>query len=619
MHKELKVSADKPYPLGVYRQDNFIRVSMVSNAESCGIILFDRNKTEMGRAELASGFRTGAVCYGKIADIDNAKYYQLYENGNVICDTHMREYIGKDIFGIKVKTDEIYPLIDSEEFDWENESAPKLSYEDSFVYCMHVRGFTKHASSGVKGKGTFRGIIEKIPHLKELGVTTIELMPVYELKEFNQDKAPLSSNRYENIAPESDNNKINFWGYDEGLYYAVRNSYAMSQNASCEFKELVKELHLVNMEIILQFYFPASVSQTAMIEILRYWKMEYHVDGFHLKGDNIPIMMICSEPLLADTKLFYDDYNISTDSYDINATNPRNLAYYRDDYMYAMRRFLKGDEDMLATVLRMMRRQPMEAGQINYLTNYYGFTLADMVSYERKHNELNGENNKDGNDYNHTWNCGAEGKSRKKNVVALRRKQMRNALCMLIFSQGTPLIYMGDEFGNSQDGNNNPYCQDNKIGWLDWKNKEQNKELFEYIKQLMALRVKHPILHKGTEMRLMDYISCGYPDLSYHSTQAWKPDMSNVTRHIGIMYCGKYAKTDEGMDDIFFYVAMNMHWESHEFALPKLPKGEEWRLLTDTEEWDIYENGTPLDDQQYSIVNPRSIRVYISAKEKGKK
>lgn len=619
MQKELRVSADKPYPLGVYRQDNYIRISMVSECESCGIILYDLDKKEVGRAELAGSFRTGKVCHGRIADIDSAKYYQLYENGRIVCDTHMREYDGKTFFGDAVNPEDIYSLISDSEFDWGEDVSPGLLYEESFIYCMHARGFTKHSSSGVKGKGTFKGIIEKIPYFKTLGITTLELMPIYELKEFEQDKTPLNSNGYEHIVSDTDSNKLNYWGYEEGLYYAVRNAYSMGGNASLEFKELVKALHVAGMEIILQFYFPSGVSYSEVSEILRYWKTEYHVDGFHLKGDNVPIMMICSEPLLSDSKIFHTYFNINPEAYTDKSSGPRNLAYYHDDYMYAMRRFLKGDEDMLSTVLRMMRRQPMEAAQINYFTNYYGFTLADMVSYERKHNELNGENNRDGIDYNHTWNCGAEGKSRKKNVVALRKKQMRNALCMLIFSQGTPLIYMGDEFGNSQDGNNNPYCQDNKTGWLDWRNKEQNKELFEYVKQLIALRKKHPILHKSTEMRLMDYISCGYPDLSYHSTQAWKPDMSNVSRHIGILYCGKYAKTDEGKDDIFFYVAMNMHWETHEFALPKLPKGEEWRLLTDTEEWDICEEGTPIDNQQYGMVNPRSIRIYISAKGSGTK
>lgn len=484
---------------------------------------------------------------------------------------------------------------------------------------MHVRGFTKHSSSGVNGKGTFQGIVEKLPYLEELGVTTIELLPIYELKGVAKKKSA-AGNIAETIeASVPKEHKVNYWGYAEGLYYAPRNSYAMCGNGDLEFRNLVKALHKKNMEVILQFYFPQNVPQNEILNILKYWRREYHVDGFHLKGENLPLLMIGQEPGLSDVKMLYYDFPINQLYSENNMPSVRNLAYYRDDYMYIMRKFLKGDEDMIPSVLGVMRRQPREAGQINYLTNYFGFTLADMVSFERKHNEENGEDNRDGIDYNHTWNCGTEGKSRKRAIVSLREKQIRNALCMLMFSQGTPLIYMGDEFGNSQNGNNNPYCQDNEISWLNWKNKEQNKELFEFVKGLITLRKNHPILHKATELRLMDYISCGFPDLSYHATKAWQPDMTNVTRHIGVLYCGKYAKTKVGEEDAFFYVAMNMHWEPHEFALPKLSKGMEWYMLMDTEKWDICAgNELVLANQQTSMVGPRSIQVYISKKGNGK-
>jgi len=359
------------------------------------------------------------------------------------------------------------------------------------------------------------------------------------------------------------------------------------------------------------------MAQSDILEVLRYWRLEYHVDGFHLKGVNIPLLMIAREPGFSDVKLLHYDFPMYQIYSEKTMPAVRNLGYYRDDYMYAMRRFLKGDEDMVPTILALMRRQPREAGQINYVSNYFGFTLADMISYERKHNEDNGEDNRDGNDYNHTWNCGVEGKSRKKSVVSLRNKQIRNVLCMLMFSQGTPLIYMGDEFGNTQNGNNNPYCQDNDITWLNWKNKDQNRELYNYVKELIMLRKAHPVLHKPMELRLMDYISCGYPDLSYHATKAWQPDMTNVTRHIGVLYCGKYAKTSDGEDDLFFYVAMNMHWEPHDFALPKLPKGMEWCMLMDTNEWDIYtDNEKVLVNQQMEVVDSRSVKVFVSKNTK---
>lgn len=642
MQKELKVKAGRPYPLGVYRENDGIQISMVAEGKTCGILLYDRDKKLIGQAELSKASRMGKLCYGKIdgksnetlEDLLNTNkpfFYQLYTDGEVIFDTHMKAYEGCKTFGGIVEPKELYGCLGGEEFDWENDVCPMIPYEDSAIYCMHVRGFSKHTSSGVKAKGTFQGIIEKLPYLEELGVTTLELMPVYELQELPKENPGYLPGDFseaavsqiaapQTLSQTAQKEKINYWGYENGFYYAPRNAYAASGNGDLEFCSLVKELHKRKMEIVLQFYFPNTVSQSEILNVLRYWRTKYHVDGFHVKGENIPLLMLGEDPGLSDVKLYHYDFPMDRIYSENEVPAMRNLALYRDDYMYGMRRFLKGDEDMVPTVLRLMRSQPQKAGQINYFTNYYGFTLADMVSYERKHNEANGEDNRDGNDYNHTWNCGVEGKSRKKAVASLRNKQMRNALCMLMFSQGTPLLFMGDEFGNSQNGNNNPYCQDNETSWLNWKNLEQNKELFEYVKGLLALRKKHPILHKPTELRLMDYISCGFPDLSYHATKAWQPDMSNYMRHIGVLYCGKYAKMANGEEDCFFYVAMNMHWELHEFALPKLPKGMNWHLLTDTEAWTIHEGKEPLlSDQQCRIVEPRSVQIYISKKGNGKK
>ena len=244
------------------------------------------------------------------------------------------------------------------------------------------------------------------------------------------------------------------------------------------------------------------------------------------------------------------------------------------------------------------------------MSNYYGMTLKDMVSYDYKHNEDNGEANKDGNSYNCSWNCGEEGNTRKKKVLDLRMRQIKNAMCMLLISQSTPLIFMGDEFGNSQQGNNNPYCQDNRITWLDWTNMEKNREIFEFWKELIQLRQSHPILRPCAEFKIMDYISCGYPDLSYHGQSAWRPQTDYNSRHIGIMYCGKYAKRDRVADDDFFYVAMNMHWEPHELALPKLPKGLVWSICVKTCENTVEVVGE--EDSFVRTIPARSIVVYKS-------
>lgn len=597
MQNPFRLAEGHPYPLGVNKEETGIHVSMKNSGKSCGILFFDENKKQIGKVELSKASHMGSLCYAEVLwEGTEPVFYQFYADDEIIFDTHMKSYAGHEKFGMSVEPKQLFGRVAVPMYDWENDRAPRLTYEESVLYCMHVRGFTRHASAGVKGRGTFQGICEKLSYLQELGVTTLELMPVYELQEKQKEK-------------------LNYWGYQEGFYYAPRNSYAYSGCGTAEFKNLVKELHQKKMEVILQFYFPKTVPQGEILEVLRFWKTEYHVDGFHLKGENLPLLMLGQDPGFADTKLFYYDFPLDTLYPGEESVDYRNLASYKDDFMYDMRCFLKGDEDMLGKVTGHMRRQPLREGQINYFTNYYGFTLADMVSYERKNNVANGEDNRDGNDYNYTWNCGVEGVSRKKAVASLRQKQMRNALCMLFLSQGTPLLFMGDEFGNSQNGNNNPYCQDNEISWLNWKKLEQNKDLQEYVKSLIALRKKHPILHKEKELRLMDYISCGYPDLSYHATKAWQPDMHNYSRHIGLMYCGRYAKLSRTEEDDFFYVAMNMHWEPHEFALPKLPKGLKWYLLTDTREWEISDNASRLlENQQTSEVDARSIQIYISKK-----
>lgn len=221
------------------------------------------------------------------------------------------------------------------------------------------------------------------------------------------------------------------------------------------------------------------------------------------------------------------------------------------------------------------------------MSNYFGLTLKDMVCYDRKHNEANGEDNRDGNDFNGSWNCGEEGPSKRKKVQALRSKQIRNAITILLMSQSTPLIFMGDEFGNSQRGNNNPYCQDNSVTWLDWNDLKKNESIYAFWQKMIAFRREHPILHPAKQSRIMDYLSCGYPDLSFHGENAWRPRTESYNRHIGIMYCGKYAHNLNGEEDAFLYFAMNMYWEKRSLAMPKLPAGMKWKLVLSTDDMPV--------------------------------
>lgn len=611
----------RPYPLGAEIESEGIRFSFVSKETNCGILLFDRvtGKT-VDRIPFSLEDRIGNVYCKTIDSIDASKItYQFYIDDKAVPDRRARVFPGRAVYGKEREWSDLRAGFLLRGFDWEGDRRPGIPYHQALVYCLHVRGFTKHTSSKVKNRGTFAGIQEKIPYLKEIGVTTLELQPAYEFTEIPSREELLMEPPY-GAGPVDDgcqtHRKLNYWGYKEGYYYAPKAAYAASEDPTVEFKELVRTLHKNGMELVMQLYFPSGVNRCEIPEILRFWLLEYHVDGFHLMGDDIPTDLLAGDDVLADTKLWY--YHFNTDY--IYARDERskfpNLAEYNDAWCCDMRRFLKGDEGMVNSALYHMRHIPWKAGCIHYLSNYSGFTLADMVSYDYKHNEANGEENRDGTDYNLSWNCGDEGTTKRKKVRQLRIKQIKNAMSLLILSQSTPLIFMGDEFGNSQKGNNNPYCQDNVVTWLDWNVCKKNEEIFGFWKQLVSFRREHPILHPERELRLMDDMACGYPDLSYHGQNAWRPQTDVQFRHIGILLCGKYARAETG-DDAFVYLALNMHWESHELALPRLPKGQEWQIFISTDTaCEPTKDALEGEEELTRRIPPRCIVVYISVPSK---
>lgn len=616
----------RPYPLGTEAENGKIRFSFVSKNTSCGILLYDRaTGKRLDKIPFESEDQVGNVHFKTIENINAAEVtYQFYANDEIIPDERARVFFGQAAYGKEREWTDLKAGFPTLDFDWEGDKRPRIPYHQALVYCMHVRGFTKHISSKVKNKGTFAGIAEKIPYLKEIGITTLELQPAYEFLEIPAREEFVREVPYGAVLPDRDvgftaARKLNYWGYKLGYYYAPKAAYAGAEDPTTEFKELVRELHRNGMELVMQFYFPREVSRLEIPEILRFWVWEYHVDGFHLIGEDIPSDLLACDDLLSDTKLWY--YQFHTDYiYGWNEQSVRpHVAEYNDSWCYDMRRFLKGDEGMLNSVLYHMRHIPEKAGCIHYLTNYSGFTLADLVSYDYRHNEANGEDNRDGSDYNCSWNCGEEGASRKPKIRQLRIKQVKNAMCLLLLSQSTPLIFMGDEFGNSQKGNNNPYCLDNAVTWLDWSVQKKNEELLEFWKQLVAFRREHPILHPSKELRLMDSIACGYPDLSYHGQNAWRPQTEGYFRYIGILLCGEYAETDEDQRDTFVYLALNMHWESHELALPRLPKELKWYTVFATDTESPLDREIPENPGQELMckIPPRCITVFVSTMETG--
>ena len=656
MTSRLVLKSEKPYPLGCYidYDRNLVVRAVFGDNRKCGITLYpksDNTILEPLKIELPKSLRRGDIYSARISGIkDIARYdsYNYYSDDYVFCDPYAKQFLGLEKFGKDVPDDQIRAKLDNkadcktsgDTFDWNGDEHEFIPYEDSFVYLLHVRGFTKSPSSGVtvSKRGTFKGILEKIDYLKSLGVTAVELMPAYEMNEI-ENPYKNSDRRSKNFAEKSEllyskdgsisnknqvKQRLNFWGYKKGYYFAPRTSYCENpSDAENEFKEFVKTMHKNGLEVIMQFYFDENENGTLIMDALRFWRCTYHVDGFHLKGSIIPVRLITNEPLFTDIKIWNEWFNYG-EIFERGTPKDRLLSDYNNAFLYNSRRFLKSDDNSTQDFLKSMIANGTDHGIINYICDYEGFRLCDLVSYEHKHNEENGENNKDGTDNNLSWNCGIEGRTRKHDILSLRNKQIKNILTMLFMSQGTPMIFSGDEFGNSQNGNNNPYCQDNETGWVDWKAMDRNRDILDYVKFLSTLRFKYRILHEKEPFKLMDHISCGYPDLSCHGREAWRPDLSGHSHMLGLLFCGLYEK-----DEPFIYVSFNMNWTNQELALPKLPDGYKWKVLSDTDERNLKKEkpktraktgSVKLNETESlaaftELMADRSVRIYISEKD----
>ena len=607
MKRQLRVLKGNPQPYGITPNGpNSMNIAIAMENEDCGIILYDKKKKETEKIAFDHIFCIGELYCVCVEGLEVQDYeYRFYDGDRVFVDAYARSVAGNESYG--KLPGELTGRFYQDDFDWGEDAAPLIPFHDSLLYLLHVRGFTKHKSSGVTHKGTFEGLIEKIPYLKELGITAVELMPSYEFLELEErivesERIPMA---YRNEEPV-----LNYWGYKEGYYYAPKSAYAADvKNPVRSFKTMVKALHENGIEVLMQFYFPNFISGLHIVDVLRYWVCEYHVDGFHLMGDRIPTDVLANDPMLKRTKLIYYGFPVTENGHGKKPVY-KNLAECRDEYMYDIRRFLKSDERMLGKVLQHMKINPKGLARVHYLTETNGFTLADLVSYDRKHNIDNGENDLDGNPYNASWNCGAEGKTKKKPVLDLRMKQMKNAFLLNLFAQSTPLLLSGDEFANSQNGNNNAYCQDNSISWLNWTDLEKQTELFAFVKEVIRFRKEHALLHRSTEYTMVDDLACGYPDLSYHSEEPWKCPYDDLTRHFGILYCGNYSE-DDREKGTFIFLAVNTHWVEHEFVLPKLPDKMKWKTVFDTAKKGNSKIDTPVNTSSI-VVNERSIQVLIA-------
>jgi glycogen operon protein len=552
-----------------------------------------------------------------------------------LLDPYAREITGDRWWGVRPDgpTRHRRSALFDESFDWEDDQPLLTPLADSVIYEMHVRGMTKHPSSGSAFPGTFRGLIDKIPYLKELGVTAVELLPVAEFEEVDTDRSN----------PSTGQRLLNFWGYQPISFFAVNATYAADRSLGGpvrEFKEMVRAFHQAGIEVILDVVFNHTAEGDArgptrsfrgldnsvyymidhdsgaylnysgcgntvncnhpvvrdfIADSLRYWVTEMHVDGFRFdlasilgRGQDGSVLAqppllerLAHDPVLADTKLIAEAWD-AAGLYQVG-TFPAwgRWAEWNGRFRDDIRHFVKSNPNMIsllatrlsgsADLYKGSEREPYHS--INFITCHDGFTLNDLVSYNEKHNQANGENNADGANDNISWNCGAEGPTGDPVVNALRARQMRNFASALLLSRGVPMILSGDEFARTQQGNNNAYCQDNDISWLDWSLAEKNKDLLRFFRLLIGFRRAEPLLRFASYTGRGQYEQTG---IEWHGRQLGKPDWSSESRSIAMHI---YGSTRTRRDHI--YMIFHSSWHPEDFEIPRLD-GLDWRLKIDT-------------------------------------
>lgn len=601
------------YPLGFSRQGDWVQFTAIfSRAGRVVLELWDKGeKTE--EIVLGSDYRMGNLYSVQILLAGKKVKYSYLTDGERVTDPCAKKlYREKDGLLLSGEADP---------FDWEGDKRPRVPYQQMLLYRLHVRGFTKHSMSGVSHKGTFEGLCEKIPYLKELGVNAVLLMPCYEFEDYMT--IPVTDPRF---AKKQTDTVKNFWGYGGKTWYFLPKRAFSSNKKSpeTEFRNMVRTMHQNGMEVLMEFSFHADTNPYLIIECLRYWVLEYHIDGIYFNDGIVPTEMIAKDPVLSDIKLiarYWDEakmfgkksaFSVAPSEFLMeDRQDERRFANYHDGFLITARCFLKGDAGQTKEFANIFRKNSEKVAQINYIADNNGFTLADLVSYNQKHNEANGEDDHDGIRENYSWNCGQEGRTKKRLVMSLRERQMKNAMLMLFFSQGVPMIYAGDEFGNSQSGNNNVYCQDNKTGWVSWDQMQKNEAFLEFVKKLAQLRRELSVLQNAKMLTGQDYLACGSPDISWHGERAWYPDFTAESRLLGICLNGRYAR---GNDNRSIYIVFNMNWEDASIGFPRPDRGQCWKLLMDTAKTEEYvsERQKKEEKKEY-YMKARSVAVFLSA------
>lgn len=646
-------------------------------ATSCELLLFHYHEEEpFAVIPFPESYRIGNV-YSMIVfdlNIEDTEYaYRvdgpydlkkglLFDKTKYLLDPYAKAVTNQSDWGVlRTKKDQYRGRVVRDTFDWGAEGQLKTPMEDLIIYELHVRGFTIDPSSGVRAPGTFAGLKEKIPYLKELGVNAVELMPIFEFDELRDYRV------------QDGKELLDYWGYNTVSYFAPNTSYASRREENREgwqLKDLINELHKNGIEVILDVVFNHTaegnekgpffsfkgfdnniyymltpdgsyynfsgcgntlncnhpIVQTLIRECLRYWTITYRIDGFRFdlasilgrNEDGSPmskpplLQSLAFDPILGGVKLIAEAWDAGG-LYQVGSFPSWNRwtewnGKYRDD----LRSFLKGDDGKAhVAALRMMGSQDLYPialrganASVNFLNCHDGFTLYDMYSYNHKHNEKNGWNNTDGTNDNLSWNCGAEGETEDEKVNALRRKMIKNAVVTLMCSRGTPMFFMGDEFCNTQFGNNNAYCQDNEISWLNWKDKEKNKDIYEFFRYMIAFRKEHSVIRRTEKP-----CSLHLPRMSMHSNKPWTDKYEWSAKVVGIMYTGSVDNVDD-----FVYFAVNSYWGEQVIELPDL-MNYTWKMVVDTALEDSILQDELLISSGKCTIGPRSAMVFTAVKK----
>ena len=634
-------------------------------ATSCELLLYEPYAKEpFTILKYPDNYRIGNVFSMIVFDLDvedfqyafrldgpyDKKKGLLFDKHKPLLDPYAKAVVGQSEWGQKPDAFLGYRgRVVKNNFDWGITKPSIIPMEDLIIYEMHVRGFTKDASSGVAHPGTFHGIMEKIPYLKELGINAVELMPIFEFDEM-RDHRVIDGREL-----------LDYWGYNTVSFFAPNTSYASDReynHVGTELKQLIKTLKENGIEVILDVVFNHTaegnedgpffsfkgidnnvyymltpdgnyynfsgcgntvncnhpVVQQMIVECLRYWVTTYRVDGFRFdlasilgrNEDGTPmdkpplLQTLAFDPILGDVKLIAEAWDAGGLYQVGNFPSWKRWSEWNGKYRDDLRDFLKGGywkapEAALRISGSSDLYNPFERGtnaSINFITCHDGFSLYDLYSYNHKHNEANGWNNTVGSDDNRSWNCGAEGDTKDPLILKLRYRMIKNAFAVLICSRGTPMFLSGDEFCDTRFGNNNPYCQDNLTSWLDWKLLDTHRDIFEFCKYMIHFRRNHPAIRKSIAQS-----HCGFPPISQHGATPWDDNFTQDSKIVCTMFAGHDEKQD--LEDIV-YLAVNPYWESILIHLPKLPEPLQWHLAVDTSLSDT--GGCTFEKEQMSHV-----------------